>query len=499
MSTRQAESTRIDRRTLLRRAATAAGAAVLAGAAPAVGRAAPRRAGTVTLSYWDWLVSQAPWVDNEIRLFEAAHAGIKIKKTTTVTGTYENLFALAQRGGQAPDVFMIPQTPDLNDQVARGWLTPVDRWATASWRARFPRGVLHEGSNMFDGKLYTAPFTGAAPWLQLYVNNKVFRQAGLIDRAGRVTLPRTWDDVARAAAAITKKSGGSTYGLGFGNNQNFTLAWWWELFVRGAGSPGGLSNPPSGMDYRTGMWTYATDRNYLDVVDMLLEWKNKGYFYPNSMGISDETARAFFERGKFGMTVGGVWNQAEWTQHKFTDYSLITLPTPGPTPRGYFYDTPGGSMIAISAKTRNLDAAWAWFDWIYSPAAGKRWVEMGEDLSIFPQDDDPTLITFKPFAAYVATRKYMLPQPDPSVRNPRTARVIVASVKPDYNDVIAGVYTGQIGNAREALAQLAERYQQALSDGIAQARKQGHSVSIADYTFPDWDITRPYYTRPGQA
>ncbi len=88
MSTRQAESTRIDRRTLLRRAATAAGTAVLAGAAPAVGRSAPRRAGTVTLSYWDWLVSQAPWVDNEIRLFEAAHMEIKIKKTTTVTGPF---------------------------------------------------------------------------------------------------------------------------------------------------------------------------------------------------------------------------------------------------------------------------------------------------------------------------------------------------------------------------------------------------------------------------
>jgi ABC-type glycerol-3-phosphate transport system substrate-binding protein len=371
-------------------------------------------------------------------------------------------------------------------------MMPVDKWATAAWRARFPQGTFHEGSNMFNGKLYTAPLGGYAPWLQLYINHRIFRNAGLINRDGSVRLPRTWDDVSRAAAAIVKKSGGSTHGLGFGNSQNFILAWWLELFVRGAGAPGGAYS----LDNRVGKWTYATDRNYMDVIDLLLEWKNKGYFYPNSMSISDETARAFFERGKFGMTVGGVWNQAEWTQHHFTDYSLVTLPTPGATPKGYFYYTPGGHFIAISAKTKHPDEAWAWFDWIYSPAAGKRWVEMGEDLSIFPEDDNPKFIKFKPFAEYVATRKYNLPGPDPSVRNPQTSHVIQGAVHPDVNDLMAGIYTGQIKDIKGALASLAARYQKALTDGIVQARKQGYKVSLRDYIFPDWAITKPYYTKP---
>lgn len=495
MSIEEKQSNTIDRRRFLRGAAATAGAAALAGALPVHSFASSGRAGAVTINYWDWWVSQAPWLDNEIKLFEKAHPGITIKKTTNVTNQYANLFALAEKSGNEPDVFMIPATPLLNDQVKRGWLMPLNKWANSSWQGEFPKGTFHEGNNVFNGKLYTAPFSGYAPWLQLYINNKVFRQAGLTNKDGSVKLPRTWDDVTSAAATIAKKGGGSTYGLGFGNNQNFILAWWWELFVRGAGSPGGLSNAPSGMDYRVGKYTYATDRNYMDVVDLILEWKNKGYMYPNGMSISDETARAFFERGKFGMTVGGVWNQAEWTQHKFTDYSLITLPTPGATPKGYFYYTPGGSLWAISSKAKNPEAAWAWFDWLYSIPAGKRWVQMGEDLSIFPQDDNPKFNTFKPFAAYVATRKYDLPQPDPSVRNPQTANVIVNAVKPDHNDVIAGIYTGQIKDVKSALAALAERYQKALDDGIAQARKQGHKVSIKDYTFPDWNITKPYYTK----
>ena len=60
------------------------------------------------------------------------------------------------------------------------------------------------------------------------------------------------------------------------------------------------------MDSRVGKWTYASDRNYADVIALLLSWKKNGYIYPNSMSISDEQARAYFERGQFGMTIGGV-------------------------------------------------------------------------------------------------------------------------------------------------------------------------------------------------
>ena len=67
-------------------------------------------------------------------------------------------------------------------------------------------------------------------------------------------------------------------------------------------------------------------------------------------------ARAFFERGKFGMTVGGVWNQPEWTQHKFTDYSLVTLPSPTATPKGYYYADPVGNGPSSRSPPRRKNA-----------------------------------------------------------------------------------------------------------------------------------------------
>lgn len=478
------------RRRFLQTAAATVGAATLGDALVACGGSSgSTNSSVVTLNYWDYFVSQAPWLDNEIKLFEKAHPNIKVKKTTKVTDTYANLFALSVQSNNEPDVFVIPGTPKFNEIVQRGWLMPVDKWANASWRSRFPDKTFLEGSNMVGGKLYSAPISGNAPWLQLYINNSVFKQAGLTNADGSVQIPKTWDDVARAADTITKKSGGSAYGLGFGNGQNFILAWWLELFVRGAGATGGAYS----QDYRTGKWTYATDRAYMDFITLLLDWKAKGYFHPNSMSMSDEEARAAFERGKFGMTVGGVWNQAEWTQHKFTDYSLMSLPTPGGSPQGYFYYSGGKYLFALSAKTKHPDEAWAWFDWLYSEGAGQRWVQgFNEDLSAFPQLNDPSKIQFKPFSQFVGTSTMAIFGPDPGLRNPEAGYVVQATFKPDINDVIAGIYTGQIGNVQSALSDLAGHYQKALDDGIKQAQQQGHKVSFNDYVFADWNPTQPY-------
>ncbi len=338
-------SSRFSRRSFVKTAVTTAEATALGSVLAACGSASGAGGAsskTVTLTYWDWWVSQTPWVNNEIKLFQQAHPNITIKKTT---------------------------------------------------KARFPEGALHEGTNMYNGKLYSAPFTGNAPWLQLYINNKVFRDAGLVNSDGSVKIPKTWDDVTHFAETITQKGAGNTYGLGFGESGGSVLQFWLHVFILGAGSPGGAYDK----DLRVGKYTYGTDRNYTDFLTLFKEWKTKGYFYPNSMSISDEVARAYFERGKFGMTVGGVWNQPEWTQHNFTDYSLTTLISPTETPKGYFPVSPGASgngvFVGISSQTKHPDEAWAWFDWLFSLDAGKRWTQVyNEDLSIFPQVNDPSQI-----------------------------------------------------------------------------------------------------------
>lgn len=485
----------VSRRDFLRMAAATAGTATLGSALGACGGPATPAKGTVTLTYWDWWQSQAPWVDNEIRLFQQANPGIKVQKTTQLFNNYDDLFALAVKSNKTPDVAMIPVvTPDVSTQIAQGWYLPIDHYASSTWKAQFPSGTFHEGSNIFNGKLYSAPYNTGGASFQLYINNSVFRNAGLTNADGSIKLPQTWDDVTHAAEAIVSKSNGSVYGLGFGAGTTQLLTWWMEVFTRGAGSVAHGGGTP---DYRTGKWTYGSDRTYQDFLELFLEWKQKGYMYPDGISASDEAARAAFARGVFGMTVGGVFDQPGWkTNNNFTDYSLVGLVPPAQPLKGYYYKTLGGFWHGIAAHTKYPDEAWAWFAWMNSPDAGKRWVQMGEDLSVFPQDNDPSLVSFAPFSQFVAAAKLALTGPDPSVRNPQTSKVQRATVTKNTHALMVGAYTGQVTDLHAELTALADRYAQALNDGIAKAVAGGAQVSINDYIFSDWDITKPYTTVP---
>ncbi|HVX44027.1 MAG TPA: extracellular solute-binding protein [Mycobacteriales bacterium] len=442
------------------------------------------------MTTWDWWVTQAPWIENEIKLFEQKNPKIKIDRTVNATGAYDRLFNLAERSNNAPDLFqIITTTVPLNDQVKKGWLEPINSYADSSWIRQFPPYTFVEGSNVFDGKIYSAPLTEPSAGLQLFINNKVFKDAGLTNGDGSVAIPKTWDDLTRAADTITKKGGGKVYGFGFGNSTFAILPWWFDVLVRAAGSPGGSG----GQDLRIGKYVYSTDRNYLDLFDLIMEWKGKGYFYPNSLSISDEIARAYFERGRFGMTVGGVWNQSEWTPHKFTDYTVVSLIGPEEERKGYFYSAPGGNWLAINALTKNKDAAWKWFSWWYSPAAGKRFVQdYNEDLSVFPQNNDPGKITFKPFSQYVGLQDLVRRGPQPWLKNPQQSHVVLNPVTPDFGAITTGVYSGQIKDVKSALSELDGRLQDSLDKGLKQAKAAGYKVDFSDFVFPDWDITKPY-------
>src|SRR5205807_6365429 len=113
--------------------------------------------------------------------------------------------------------------------------------------------------------------------------------------------------------------------------------------------------------------------------------------------------------------------------------------------KGYFYSQPGGSVWAMSSRTAHPDETWAWFSWLYSPAAGKRWTQdYNEDVSVIPQANDPSKIKFKPFASYVALKPLTIPGPAAAAANRDTGFVVAKPVQPDLGTVLAAIHPGQI-------------------------------------------------------
>src|SRR5205823_6988115 len=222
----------LSRRQLLRAALVGTGAAAMAGLltaclgggsteVPAGGAASPAGGGTTggagaELTYWDWWVTQGPTIDAAIQRFQQANPTITVKKTTNAVDQYPDLFALAQRGGNGPDVFLIPQKPGFSEIVANGWLADLAQFPDyPAFVKTFPQPDYDfvEGANVIGGKTYSAPFTSPAEamWNQLWFNTKVFKDAGIVDAAGNASPPQTLDELLDRARTIQQRSNGQGY------------------------------------------------------------------------------------------------------------------------------------------------------------------------------------------------------------------------------------------------------------------------------------------------
>jgi ABC-type glycerol-3-phosphate transport system substrate-binding protein len=444
----------------------------------------------VTIEYWDWWVTQGSTIDKEIELFEKAHPNIKIKKTTQVVDKYPELLQFAIKSGTAPDVFLIPEKPKLIDQVKQGWLLPLNEWATDEWKSQYAPEAFAEGANIFDGKLYTAPYEGPAPWLQFYINTKLFEEAGLVDENGDVKVPKTWEEVREYARIITEKGNGRYYGYGFGNKQKFILPWHlWMVQNSGAADAG------AGFDARVGKHVWASNPVYGEWIEFFMGMKEDGSIIPNAMSMDDEMARAAFADGQFAMTVGGVWIQSGWekTHPDFKDYMVVDLPHQGEEKASYFYRSPGGQGWGISATTEHPEEAWLWFEWLNSKEAATRWVQANHGLRAQPDVNKLEYAKTPQFAQYMElAQEGTKLGPAQNLKHPEMNEVKTNATMPNIQNILEGVYTGQITDWEEALRDLEQRENAELDRAIQDAESRGVKLDRSWWVVEDWDLTQDY-------
>ncbi|HVC35137.1 MAG TPA: extracellular solute-binding protein [Chloroflexota bacterium] len=444
----------------------------------------------VTITHWDWWVTQGPTIDGEIKLFQQKYPNVTVQKTTQVVDQFPNLMQLAMKAGTSPDVFLIPSTPDVVEQVDQNWLKPLNPWATDTWQATFPPESFAEGSNVFQGKVYTAPYDGPAPWLQLYVNNKLFKSAGLVDAQGNVKTPQTWADVRSAAQAVAKAGHGSVFGWGFGDKQKTVLPWQ-LMMCQTSGTP----DAQTGLDLRTGTYTWAANPVFLDWIKFFMGMKQDGTIITEAMSIDDETARVHFATDQFAMLIGGVWVQSGWTQTNpnFTDYSVVALPHQDAKPTSYFTTSPGGVGFGVSDQTKLSDEAWQWLSWLNSKDAAIRWVKAGQGLRIFPDANKIEYATTTPYREYMQVALDGIRMaPDPGLQHPTMDQVKPQQTLPDIQGILEGIYTGQIQDWKGALLDLQNRDNAALAAAIKDAQSRGIDVDPSWWRVPDWNLTQSY-------
>lgn len=447
----------------------------------------------VTITYWDYWVTQGVAVDEAIALFEEMHPNINVERTLQGGGGYDQLVQAAFTAGpdSTPDVFVLPNNPTFPDMVESGWLLPLnDLPGFDEWRAQVPNTEfvhLEGAGNTINGKTYSTKYWLDNVWIKMFVNTKVYEDAGLTE----ADFPKTLEQLVENSRIIVENT--DAYGLGFSGTQAWAQGWFsWlcqystQLYTYA---------PYPGFDWKTGKFKIASDPCINEVLNTLVQMKNEGLIHPESaaLAIDDEAARVLFATHQFAHLIAGDWVIGGWanTNPDFKEFRIIPLPLAGvDEPQGGFQTGPGGRWFGIAADTEHPNEAWEFFKFLHSPEFASIWIKYADE-SLYRQD--PAEYATTPIRQDIVNLQgTMLPGPNLGLTAPETASVVFTLNGPTLDDIIAGVIAGQVTDIPAALQDLEQRYQAAFEQGIADAQAAGLDVSVEDYILPDWDPLKPY-------
>ncbi|MBZ9639898.1 extracellular solute-binding protein [Streptomyces sp. PSKA30] len=175
--------------------------------------------GPVTITWWDTsnATNEAPTYQALVKEFEAANKDIKVKYVNVPFDQAQNKFDTAAGSKGAPDVLRseVGWTPAF---AKKGFFLPLDGTEALAEESKFQPSLIEQAQ--YEGKTYGVPFT--TDTLALVYNKDLFEKAG-------VEVPKTWDDLKKAAATIKDKTGVDGY---WGTTQSYYA----QSFLYGEGT-----------------------------------------------------------------------------------------------------------------------------------------------------------------------------------------------------------------------------------------------------------------------
>jgi multiple sugar transport system substrate-binding protein len=328
----------LSRRSLLQ-GSTVTAMALAMGAAPRRGLTAPRAQGAAKLTFW---VISPFTPDDQAPIFAAAKQyqdknGVEVAVESTAPADMLNKLITAVRGGAGPDVVSVDSAWNATLGAAQILTDISDRFTPISDQF-FPGPV---GTGQYLGKQY------AAPWytnnVALFYNKKLFAAAG-VDGP-----PATWDELVEKGKALTT---GDHFGIMLGGGGFGSFEFWPFAWQNGAtlisddgtqaefGSAAGLE----AWQYYSGL--YLTDKIVPEDI--------------KSAGESWDQVFAPFIQERTAMVMSGDWAISAIKEgNPDLDFAVA------PLPKGKEAATViGGYNLGIPATSPNVDAAWAFIEWL---------------------------------------------------------------------------------------------------------------------------------------
>ncbi|GAA2987447.1 arabinogalactan oligomer/maltooligosaccharide transport system substrate-binding protein [Streptomyces sp. KhCrAH-43] len=294
-----------------------------------------------TVTWWD--TSTAGSEDKVFKKiaegFEKLHPKVDVKYVNVPFGDAQNKFKnAAQAGSGAPDVIRseVAWTPEFADL---GYLAPLDGTPALQKQDDFLKQAA--ASTKYDGKTYAVP--QVIDSMGIFYNKKIFKEAG-------VKVPTTIDELKTVSKKIKSKTGKTGFYLR-GDD-----AYWFLSFLYGEG--GDMVSAPDKtvtIDNAAGVKAMKVVKDLVDSgaakTDATDGWDNM---------------QASFKNGDVAMMINGPWAVADtYAGKEFKDKANLGV---APVPAGSVAQgaPQGGHNLAVYAGSKNLDASYAFVDYMTS-------------------------------------------------------------------------------------------------------------------------------------
>jgi len=304
----------------------------------------------------------------------------KTHATTKFTSTGDDIATVLGtrvKGGQPPDVAILPQPGLLKQFAAQGALTEASADVAAAVDKNYSR--IWKMLGTVDGKLYGV-FFKAANKSTVWYRAKAFSDAGVQE-------PKTWDGFTKAVQTIADSG---TVPLSIGGGDGWTLTDWFEnVYLRQAGA----DNYDQLTQHKI-PWTDPSVKAALTTLGQL--WGSKNLIvakplqtdFPTSVTqvFSDSPKGAVAYEGDF---VAGVIS-SETKAKVGTDAKFFNFPSINNSPPAVV----GGGDVAVAMKGGTC--AQALLRYLASPEAAAIWAKLGgytsanKNLNVSNYPDDTT-------------------------------------------------------------------------------------------------------------
>ncbi|MFG2623814.1 extracellular solute-binding protein [Streptomyces sp. NPDC048473] len=309
-----------------------------------------------TVTWWD--TSTAGSEDKVFKKiaedFTKQHPKVHIKYVNVPFGDAQNKFKnAAQSGSAAPDVIRseVAWTPEFADL---GYLAPLDGTSALQKPDDFLKQAA--ASTKYNGKTYAVP--QVIDSMGIFYNKKIFKEAG-------VEVPTTVDELKTVSEKIKDKTGKT------GMYLRGDDAYWFLSFLYGEGGDMvDASTKSVTIDNPAGVKAMKVVKDLVDSgaakTDATDGWENM---------------QASFKDGKVAMMINGPWAVADtFAGKEFKDKANLGI---APVPAGSAAQgaPQGGHNLAVYAGSKNLDASYAFVDYMTSTDTQAK---VTKELSLLP-------------------------------------------------------------------------------------------------------------------